>query len=86
MAAEDRFDFYNSSFGIGGFREITGAHGDATEEFVAIQVITDGDLTATFTNGDSLTALSLTAGTIIYGRCTAVTFATGICLGYKVGR
>ena len=51
-----------------------------TERFNAIQIITDAVVT---TEGDVLTALALEAGTIVYGRFTSVTLASGSVIAYK---
>lgn len=91
-------DYFNtgnqalSSFGQFGMRVLT-TNAIATEEFVAIQVLEDAVITATLLPyvtpkgnaiGDtSITALALTAGTIIYGRFVALEVASGKVIVYK---
>lgn len=91
-------DYFNtgnsalSSFGQFGMRVLT-SNAIATEEFVAIQVLEDAVITSTLLPyvtpkgnaiGDtSITALALTAGTIIYGRFVALQVASGKVIAYK---
>ena len=86
--------FYNAnsnsaSFGQFGLRVLT-TNATAGETFVAIQVITDAvistDLNANESDerGDaSITSLSLTAGTVIYGRFVNLQVASGKVIAYK---
>lgn len=49
--------------------------------YQAIQVITDCSITLVGNISD-ITTVSLTAGTIIYGRYTSITLASGSVIGY----
>ena len=75
-------------FGQFGLRVLTG-NAIADERFVAIQVVEDAVISATLTAyndeiGDaSITSLALTAGTVIYGRFTALQVASGKVIAYK---
>lgn len=54
-------------------------------EFYAIQVIADAvftSLTGNYT-GDTLAGMTLTAGTVLYGRFTAFTLTSGKVIAYK---
>jgi len=91
-------DYFNNqnqsmaSFGQFGLRVLT-SNATAGETFVAIQVLEDTVITATLLpyvtpKGDaigdtSITALALTAGTIIYGRFVALEVASGKVIAYK---
>ena len=86
--------FYNAnsnsaSFGQFGLRVLT-TNATAGETFVAIQVLEDAvistDLNANENAeiGDtSITSLSLTAGTVIYGRFVNLQVASGKVIAYK---
>lgn len=50
--------------------------------FNAIQVLTDSVVTAAG-NIAGLTSVSLTAGTVIYGRYTSITLASGSVIAYN---
>ena len=81
-----------ASFGQFGIRILT-TNAIASEEFVAIQALQDSTISATCVPyvtqkgnviGDaSVTSLALTAGTIIYGRFTALQVASGKVIAYK---
>lgn len=58
-----------------------------TGQFGAIQVINDAVFSAItmpeYTNATDLTTLTLTAGTVIYGRCTAFTLTSGVVVAHN---
>ena len=86
--------FYNAnsnsaSFGQFGLRVLT-TNATAGETFVAIQVITDAVISADLNANEnaeigdaSITSLSLTAGTVIYGRFVNLQVASGKVIAYK---
>jgi hypothetical protein len=75
-------------FGQFGLRVLTG-NANPAEDFVAIQVLEDAVISATLVAYDnqigdaSITSLALTAGTVIYGRFTALQVASGRIIAYK---
>lgn len=86
--------FYNAnsnsaSFGQFGLRVLT-TNATAGETFVAIQVLEDAVISATLNANEnaeigdaSITSLSLTAGTVIYGRFMNLQVASGKVIAYK---
>ena len=78
-----------ANFGQFGIRVLT-TNATAGETFVAIQVLEDAVISSTLVateNGEigdtSITALSLTAGTVIYGRFVNLEVASGKVIAYK---
>ena len=78
-----------ASFGQFGLRVLT-TNATVGETFVAIQVITDAVISATLNANESeeigdssITSLSLTAGTVIYGRFVNLQVASGKVIAYK---
>ena len=78
-----------ASFGQFGLRVLT-TNATAGETFVAIQVLEDAVISATLTANESeeigdnaITSLSLTAGTVIYGRFVDLEVASGKVIAYK---
>jgi hypothetical protein len=78
--------YQNLAFGAYGFRLLTASETSLSgEHFGALQVVADAVITATSncTGGDaSVTSLSLTAGTTIFGDWSDVTVASGTVMGY----
>ena len=58
-----------------------------TGNFGAIQVVNDAVFSAItlpqYTNASDLTSITLTAGTVIYGTCTAFTLTSGVVIAHK---
>lgn len=78
-----------ASFGQFGIRVLT-TDATAGETFLAIQVLEDAVISATLTANDkgeigdtSISSLSLTAGTTIYGRFIDLEVASGKVIAYK---
>jgi len=77
-------DFRTKSFGLNGGRYVTGTSAQ-TGSFVAIQALEDtviASMTATNLSG-TLTAIPLSAGTVIYGVITAFTLTSGKVIAYN---
>lgn len=59
-----------------------------TGDFGAIQVINDAVISAItmpdFTNSSGLTTITLTAGTVLYGRVTSITLTSGVVIAYYI--
>ena len=71
------------AFGQNGFRNITSSFTPVSGEFYrAITVISDAVVTVTSTSGDNLSAITLLAGTTIYGLFSAVSVSSGRVLAY----
>jgi hypothetical protein len=78
-------DILETSIGSYGGKYIANTNAttpDAGRRFVAIQVITDCVITLVG-NITGITTVALTAGTIIYGRYTSVTLASGRVIAYQ---
>ena len=87
-AKEDVKNILNASVGAYGanFISDTAAHPSGTGYvFVALQVIADAVISAYLPNleGNTFTGVTLTAGTVIYGRFTTVTLTSGKVIAYK---
>jgi hypothetical protein len=58
-----------------------------TGNFGAIQVVNDAVFSAItlpqYTNASDLTSITLAAGTVIYGTCTAFTLTSGVVIAHK---
>lgn len=58
-----------------------------TGNFGAIQVVNDAVFSAItlpqYTNASDLTSITLAAGTVIYGQCTAFTLTSGVVIAHK---
>lgn len=77
-------NFYQTSTADYGFRVITSASTPVSgESYRAIQVLGDAVVTTTTTAGDALTAVSLSEGTMIYGKFDTVSVSSGTILAYK---
>jgi len=76
-------NYFRQSFGQKGFRVITSSFTPvANEEYRVIQVLEDSVVTATSLAGDSLAAVTLTAGSSVYGLFSAVSCSSGRLLAY----
>jgi len=71
------------SFGQNGFRNSTTSFSPVSGEFYrAVTVISDAVVTVTPSSGDSISAVTLLAGTTIYGLFSAVSVSSGRVLAY----
>lgn len=75
-------NFYQSATGDYGFRLLSGTQ-STTDSCRAIQALEDSVVTTTTSAGDALTSVTLTEGTIIFGKFDSVTLASGKVLAYK---
>jgi hypothetical protein len=72
-----------ASFGQFGFRNITSGFSPVSGElYRAVTVLSDAVVTVTPSSGDSLSAITLLAGTTIYGLFSAVSVSSGRVLAY----
>lgn len=72
-----------ASFGQKGFRLVTSSFSPISGEYYrALTVTSDAVITLTSQNGDNLSALTLLAGTTIYGLFSAVSVSSGTVLAY----
>ncbi len=77
-------NFYQTSTGDYGFRLITSSFTPvAGEAYRVIQVLADAVVTTTTGIGDALTAVSLSEGTLLYGRFDTVSVSSGTVIAYK---
>jgi hypothetical protein len=75
--------FQLQSFGQSGFRNITSGFSPVSGEFYrAVTVLSDAVVTVTPSSGDSLSAITLLAGTTIYGLFSAVSVSSGAVIAY----
>jgi hypothetical protein len=71
------------AFGQNGFRNIASGFSPVSGEFYrAVTVLSDAVVTVTSTSGDNLSAITLLAGTTIYGLFSAVSVSSGRVLAY----
>lgn len=76
-------NFQLQSFGQSGFRVVTSAFAPVSGEFYrAFTVTSDTVITATSQAGDSISAVTLLAGTTIYGLFSAVSVTSGRVIAY----
>ena len=75
-------NFYQSATGDYGFRLLEAAE-SATDGFRAIQALESSVITTTTTVGDALTSVTITEGSVIYGKFDSVTCVSGKVLAYK---
>ena len=72
-----------ASFGQKGFRLVSSSFSPISGEYYrALTVTSDAVITLTSQNGDNLSALTLLAGTTIYGLFSAVSVSSGTVLAY----
>jgi len=77
-------NFYQSATGDYGFRLLSGGDSStAGESFRSIQALEDSVVTTTTTVGDALTSVTLTEGTIIFGKFDSAAVASGKVIAYK---
>lgn len=74
-------NYYQTSSGDYGFKYIQ-AGGSVTDSFRVIQVLTDAVITTTTSVGDALTSVSLSEGTLIYGKFNSVSVTSGSVIAY----
>ena len=71
------------ALGQKGFRKITTGFSPVADEYYrAIVVVNDAVITTTSEAGDSLSAESLLAGTVVYGLFSAVSVSAGTVIAY----
>lgn len=71
------------ALGQKGFRKITSSFTPVSSEYYrAIVVVVDAVVTTTSEAGDSLSAESLLAGTVVYGLFSAVSCSAGTVIAY----
>ena len=75
-------NFFQSATGDYGFKVVAAA-GSTSDSCRAIQALEDSVVTTTTTVGDALTSVTLTEGTIIFGKFDSVAVASGKVIAYK---
>jgi len=76
-------NFYRQSFGQKGFRRITSSFSPISGEYYrAFTVISDAVITTTPLEGDNLSAVTLLAGTTVYGLFSAISVSSGALIAY----
>jgi hypothetical protein len=76
-------NFYRQSFGQKGLRVVTSAFTPVSGEFYrAFTITSDAVVTATPVEGDSLSAVTLLAGTTVYGLFSAISVSSGTVIAY----
>lgn len=86
MSSTRTTEILKSAVGGAGGKYITGIAATTPTSgnvFTAIQVITDCVITAVG-NPTGITAVTLLAGTIIYGRYTSITLSSGSVIAYNL--
>ena len=75
-------NFYQSAMGDYGFRVVAAA-GSTSDSCRAIQALEDSVVTTTTSVGDALSSVTLTEGTIVFGKFDSVSVASGKVIAYK---
>jgi len=75
-------NFYQSATGDYGFR-VVAASGSTSDSCRAIQALEDSVVTTTTSVGDALSSVTLTEGTIVFGKFDSVSVASGKVIAYK---
>lgn len=75
-------NFYQSAMGDYGF-EVVAASGSTSESCRAIQALEDSVVTTTTTVGDALSSVTLTEGTVVFGRFDSISVASGKVIAYR---
>lgn len=75
-------NFYQSATGDYGFRVVAAA-GSTSDSCRAIQALEDSVVTTTTSVGDALSSVTLTEGTIVFGKFDSVSVASGKVIAYK---
>lgn len=75
-------NFFQSATGDYGFKLVT-ASGSTSEACRAIQALETSVVTTTTTVGDALTSVTITEGTVIFGKFDSVAVASGKVIAYK---
>ena len=75
-------NFYQTATGDYGFRVVEGG-ASTSDSCRAIQALEDSVVTTTTQAGDALTSVTLTEGTIVFGKFDSVAVASGKVLAYK---
>lgn len=71
------------AFGQKGFRVVTSSFSPVSEEYYrALTVTSDAVVTVTSEEGDNLSAVTLLAGSTIYGLFSAVSVSSGTVIAY----
>lgn len=77
-------NFYQTTTADYGFRLLTnGTASDPSDSFRSVQALEDSVITTTTTVGDALTSLSISEGTIVYGKFDTVRCDGGKVIAYK---
>lgn len=74
-------NYQQTASGDYGFKYIQSG-GSETNSFRVIQVLQDATITTTTTVGDALTSVTLSEGTVIYGKFDSVAVSSGAVLAY----
>ena len=70
-------NFYQTSTGDYGFRLVSSTFSQpAGESYRVLQILSDASVTTTTLTGDALTAVDLSAGTMIYGKFDTVSVSS----------
>ena len=75
-------NFYQTATGDYGFRVVAGG-ASTSDSCRAIQALEDSVVTTTTSVGDALSSVTLTEGTIVFGKFDSITVASGKVLAYK---
>ena len=75
-------NFYQTATGDYGFRLVAGG-ASTTDSCRAIQALEDSVVTTTTQAGDALTSVTLTEGTVVFGKFDSVAVASGKVIAYK---
>jgi len=75
-------NFFQTATGDYGFR-VVGASESTSDACRSIQALEDSVVTTTTSVGDALTSVTLTEGTIVFGRFDSVSVASGKVIAYK---
>ena len=75
-------NFYQTATGDYGFRVVAGG-ASTSDSCRAIQALEDSVVTTTTSVGDALASVTLTEGTIVFGKFDSVAVASGKIIAYK---
>ena len=75
-------NFFQTATGDYGFRVVS-ASGSTSDACRAIQALEDSVVTTTTSVGDALSSVTLTEGTIVFGRFDSISVTSGKVIAYK---
>lgn len=75
-------NFFQTATGDYGFRVVS-ASGSTSDACRAIQALEDSVVTTTTSVGDALSSVTLTEGTIVFGKFDSISVASGKVIAYK---